>query len=198
MDRRKYRTHKLLAHAHRLGSKHTRCHYVVVTSGLYYRHVVLLLEGPYLARHIHTLAEHFKQLVVELVDLTAQVHKILGGDRRVAKYQIVENHAKHLGRYLLVAVTPCAIRVTVAFDYQAIETHVESLLRERSYQLTFATDVARIAYDRECREPATQFQRYAPLRMIAVDLRAISGKATVYHTETANTGIIKTLKRAYP
>ena len=88
--------------------------------------------------------------------------------------------------------------MAVTFDNQTVEIHVESLLRQRRYQLTLTPDMAGVAYYGQLRQAAVKLDGYAPFGRIAVDVLAVGAESAVNGTETAYAGAIYALQGAYP
>ena len=78
---------------------------------------------------------------IDGVDLAAQKGERLGGLLLLAHFQVAEDYAEHFGCELLGGVAPGVVGVAVALDDKPVETHVEGLLRERSYEFALAADV---------------------------------------------------------
>ena len=77
---------------------------------------MLFLVLSYLTAHAHALCEDVHHLVVELVDLLAQLADALGGDGVVAYDEEREDIVEHIGCHLLLGVAPCLVGVAVALD----------------------------------------------------------------------------------
>ena len=86
----------------------------------------------------------------------------------------------------------------MALGNDTVESQVHGLLAERSYQFTFATDVRRVAEDRQFGDATTQFDRDVPLREVAVNLLVVRGETTMDGTETLQTGSVDALERTNP
>ena len=82
--------------------------------------------------------------------------------------------------------------------YKAVEIHVKSLLRQRGNQLTAASDMTRVAYERQTGYATFQLNRYAPFRNIPVEVVSIRTESTVNGTETAYAGGVNALQRTNP
>ena len=78
---------KLRAHATEGSLGSTLVENLVVTAGLNDGHVVLLLVGTNLAANAHTLSQEIHQLVVALVNLTAQLVQTLCRIMLIAHYE---------------------------------------------------------------------------------------------------------------
>ena len=113
-------------------------------------------------------------------------------------HEQVEDVAQNIRSHLLGSITPSRIRIAVAFGDETIEAQVHGLLTERSYQFTLATDVRRIAEDRQFRNTATQFDRNVPLRKVAVDLLVIGRETTMDSSQALQSGTVKALERTDP
>ena len=83
-------------------------------------------------------------------------------------------------------------------DDQAVESEVHGLLRERGHQLAFAADVARVAEDRQLRQPAVQLDGDRPHRVIAVEALVDGGEAAVNDAQPADSGIVDAFHGADP
>ncbi len=81
---------------------------------------------------------------------------------------------------------------------KTVESHIEGLLGEGGNEFALASYMTRVTYDRNGGETAAQLQRYAPLRMIAINLRSVSGESAMYDTKTADTCVIEAFERTYP
>ena len=77
------------------------------------------------------------------------------------------------------AVAPRLVGGAVRFDDQPVEAQVHGLLRKRCYQFAFTADVARIAQQRQLRQPAAQFDRDVPLGLVAVDRAVVAAESAV-------------------
>ncbi len=120
------------------------------------------------AAHLHASVKHLQEFVVQRVDLLTQKGEIFCGSVFGAEHESINYKVKHLGGDLLAFVREGTVGVTVALDDEAVKAHVHSLLREGSYQLAFAADVAGIADDREVGIAPAQLDGDAPLGHVAV------------------------------
>ena len=190
VDGLQHRAHEFAVHAQLHGLRGTPRQQLLVTLRLQNRHVVLLLVLPDVARDAHPPYEEFQQLVVELVDLGAQLVEILGRRGLLADDQIAQDVGQRIGRHLLGLVAPCRVGRAVRLDDQAVESEVHGLLRERCDQFTLAADVARVAEDRQRRQTPVQLDGDGPHRMVAVEALVDRGESAVDGAQTADSGVV--------
>ena len=113
---------KLRAHAAEGCLGTTLVENLVVTAGLNDGHVMLLLVGTNLAANAHTLSQEIHQLVVALVNLTAQLVQTLCRIMLIAHYEEAEDVIQHLWGNLLLCIAPCIVWAAVALNDEAVET----------------------------------------------------------------------------
>ena len=113
---------KLRAHAAEGCLGTTLVENLVVTAGLNDGHVVLLLVSTNLAANTHTLSQEIHQLVVALVNLTAQLVQTLCRIMLIAHYEEAEDIIQHLWGNLLLGIAPCFVWAAVALNDEAVET----------------------------------------------------------------------------
>ena len=113
---------KLRAHATEGSLGSTLVENLVVTAGLNDGHVVLLLVGTNLAANAHTLSQEIHQLVVALVNLTAQLVQTLCRIMLIAHYEEAEDVIQHLWGNLLLGIAPCIVWAAVALNDESVET----------------------------------------------------------------------------
>ena len=179
MDGLKHCLHEVGAHPHLHGRSHTRLDKVVVAALLHDRHRMLFLVFSNLSGNGHTLSIQIEQLRVNAVDLLAQMLEAFRVLFCVTQNERTEDNAEDFGSDLLVFVAPCLVGSAMAFYHQACELHIESLLRERAYELSFASHMAWVAYDGEIGDAAMKLNRDVPLRRIPVDAFAIETESPV-------------------
>ena len=148
--------------------------YLGVAGGLKDSHVVLLLILTDLATYAHAPGEKIHELVVEFVNLMTQLGDALGGSGLAAHYEQREDIVEHVGRNLLLGVTPCTVGIAVALNDKSVETKVHCLLTYRSHEFATTTYVGWVADDRQIGYAAMQFDWYLPHRHVAVNLLVVA------------------------
>ena len=159
---------------------------------------MLFLVDTDLARDTHSFGQELQDLLVDVVDLATEGGKILGSLVRVTDDQEIQDVVEHVGRDLLSGVAPCAVRVAVRLDNQAVETQVHRLLAKGSDQLALASDVAGIAENRQVGHAAAQLDRDVPQRQVAVDLLVVRAETAVDSRQTVDACAIEALESADP
>ena len=159
---------------------------------------MLLLVGTNLAANAHTLSQEIHQLVVALVNLTAQLVQTLCRIMLIAHYEEAEDVIQHLWGNLLLGIAPCIVWAAVALNDESVEAQVHCLLAERSNQVATATDVARVADDWQLWYAAMQLDRNLPHRKVAVNLLVEAGESAVDGTELLDACLVDALQGANP
>ena len=67
-----------------------------------------------------------------------------------------------------------------------------------SYKFAFTADVARIAQQRQLRQPAAQFDRDVPLGLVAVDRAVVAAESAVDGSQPPEAGVVETFDGADP
>lgn len=198
MDCSKNITHKFSRQAKSRCHCHTLLHKLVIAVGLYYRYTTCMLIAPDVARHLHTTGKKLKKFVVNTVDLLPEYVEfflmlLVGRHHKRRQYLCQPGW-----RNLLRRITQRRRRVTVTLYDEPVETQVESLLRDRLYQVGAAAYVARVANQWKLRKSAVKLYRHSPLRRIAVETRAIMAEPAVHGAKPLNSGGVDALQGSYP
>ncbi len=101
---------------------------LAVAIGLQDGHVVFLLVLTNLTADAHALRQQVHELVVEFVDLVAQLLDALGGNAFVADDEQRENIVEHVGRDLLTGIAPRIVGGAVGLHEESVEAQVHGLL----------------------------------------------------------------------
>ena len=121
---------------------------------------------------LHTLAQEFKQLGINLVNLlTAYVQLIvkLGVVGRLATPHNVVNHRDAILRDdLLCRVAPRLVGRVVALNHHTVEAEVGSLLCNALQERTATADVRRVANHHHLGEACAHLENHMPHRRVAV------------------------------
>ena len=86
----------------------------------------------------------------------------------------------------------------MGFDDQSVEPEVHGLLRQRGDQLALASDVARVAEDRQAGETAVQLDGNGPHRVVAVEALVDRREPAVDGSDAADAGVVDALDGADP
>ncbi len=101
---------KLRAHSAEGSLGTTLLENLVVAVGLYDGHIVLLLVGTNLAAYTHTLSQEIHQLVVALINLTAQLMQTLCRIMLITNYEEAQDVIQDIWSNLLLGIAPCIVR----------------------------------------------------------------------------------------
>ena len=83
---------------------------------------MLLLVGTDFAAYTHTLGKKIHQLVVALINLTAQLMQALCRIMLIAHDEEAEDVIQHLWGNLLLGIAPCIVWAAVALNDESVET----------------------------------------------------------------------------
>ena len=159
---------------------------------------MLFLILTNLTAHTHTLSKEVHQLVIQFVNLLAQLLDALCRSVLITDNEQREDIVEHIWCHLLRGVTPCLVRVAVALYNQTIEAQVHSLLTQRCNQLTTSTDMTGVADDWQLRNTTMQLDRNLPHRHVTIDFLVVGRETTVNGTQTLYASLIEALQRTNP
>ncbi len=81
----------------------------------------------------------------------------------------------------------------MAFNYKSVKSHVECLLRQRSYKFALSAYVAGVAYYGQVRHAAAQLDGNVPLGQVAVKMFSVGAESAMYCAQSAYACIVDAL-----